>query len=108
MRPHALITTFIGWICVRICAPDALHLVWDRCVGRRSERRAWRRTMLTRFACASGTMEIIFGIIFPLTCVHARARARPRARVARACGARTVARCLQPACRAASRHMCSR
>ncbi len=37
----------LGLICVRLCAPDALHLVWD-----------------------SGTIEIVFGVVFPLTCVH--------------------------------------
>ena len=44
LRPHALCTTAASWLAVRICAPDALHLVWD-----------------------SGNTEIVFGVIFPLT-----------------------------------------
>lgn len=44
----ALVT---GWIAVRLCAPDALHLVWD-----------------------SSTIEIVFGVVFPLTCVAASLR----------------------------------
>ncbi len=50
-RPHALATTAVGWLAVRLCAPDILHLVWD-----------------------SGTVEVVFGVVFPLTCVR---RARP-------------------------------
>lgn len=49
-----LITSLvIGWLAVRLCAPDALHLTWD-----------------------SGTIEIVFGVIFPLTCVRT-ARSKP-------------------------------
>ena len=49
-----LITSLvIGWLAVRLCAPDALHLAWD-----------------------SGTIEIVFGVIFPLTCVRT-ARSTP-------------------------------
>ncbi len=44
VRPHALLTTGVSWLAVRLCAPDALHLVWD-----------------------SGTVEIVLGVVFPLT-----------------------------------------
>jgi hypothetical protein len=50
VRPHALLTTGVSWLAVRLCAPDALHLVWD-----------------------SGTVEIVFGCV-PLETNILRAR----------------------------------
>ena len=50
-RVHALALIAVGWFCVWLCAPARLHFVHD-----------------------SSTIEIVFGVIFPLTCV-ARAAA---------------------------------
>jgi hypothetical protein len=47
MGVNLLTSLLVGWVAVRLCAPDALHLAWD-----------------------SGTIEIVFGVIFPLTCVR--------------------------------------
>ena len=46
-RVHALALIFVGWFCVWLCAPARLHFVHD-----------------------SSTIEIVFGVIFPLTCVR--------------------------------------
>ena len=46
-RVHALALIAIGWACVWLCAPARLHFVHD-----------------------SSTIEIVFGVIFPLTCVR--------------------------------------
>lgn len=44
LNTRTIVLLLYGWTCVRLCAPDALHLTWD-----------------------FSTMEIIFGVIFPLT-----------------------------------------
>ena len=46
-RVHALALIAVGWFCVWLCAPARLHFVHD-----------------------SSTIEIVFGVIFPLTCVR--------------------------------------
>ena len=48
-RVHALALIAVGWFCVWLCAPARLHFVHD-----------------------SSTIEIVFGVIFPLTCVPPR------------------------------------
>lgn len=58
-RPHALALILVGWFCVWLCAPSRLHFVHD-----------------------SSTIEIVFGVIFPLT-VRCACKQRGRRRSAK-------------------------